>query len=609
MSHRQQGVALIGLLALLTLGASWWLVSAITAPANRTALDREHNARVLGQAKQALIGKVGTMVLETPLDDNPGRLPCPEAPGSANNFAAGEYVVSDDGIAAGNCALPAVGRLPWRTLGIDKLVDASGEPLWYVVSPGWALSNATVPPLETTINSNSAGQLSLDGSGDIVALIIAPGRALDVQAGGGCAARTQTRTRQANVNWDARDFIECANSDGNAAFASSGPRDSFNDQVLAVTSGDVLPVIESAVATRFVQQMGSSMRYCGGVWPTCNAAVKYPFAATFGDPSAASYQGVVNLRQGLLPLSFSGAGGCVAAGSYCNPPAPCDPALDNRCAPTLVTYRGNPTITQTASGDASVALQNYSCAAAGTPSTLTCTLNIQHGVLVPAGSRWIEFDLDLTSNNVGLALRDINAQVQVTGVQTAGMGTINSPYGYSVTSAALNADASATVRIRSRVEGASGGLVLDLACGLLGWLLELLYDCNAHAITVPFMWVDEPMLYADNATMEWWYRNGWHELAYYAVSQDNAPSGDGTCAGASCLTVNGPTVTMNHRALLVMPGRALAGQDRSAPVALDTWLEVGNSAPADDDFWARGTAATMANRSFNDHIVAIGSNP
>ncbi|HEX6295629.1 MAG TPA: hypothetical protein VFZ74_03560 [Burkholderiales bacterium] len=600
MKARQDGIALIGLLALIVLGASWWLVSALATPANRVGSDREHNAKVLAQAKVALIGTVGLMAGDT-TESNPGRLPCPEAPGSANNFAGGVYTVSDDGVAAGNCTLPAVGRLPWRTLGTDKLVDAAGEPLWYVVSPAWALSNATLPALRTTINSQGpAGQLTLDAAGDIVALIIAPGRPSNIAAGGGCVARTQARIRTANVAWDARDFLDCTNSDGDAAFATNGPTGSFNDQVVAVTSGEVLPMIEAAVADRFVRQMGANMRYCGGLWSPCTgggAAVYYPFAATFGDPTAASYQGVVNLTQGLPPLSFSGAGACVTAGSFCNPPAACNPALDNRCAPALVTYRDNSVITQTGSGDPSVILQSYSCSVAGTPSTLTCNLNVSAGPGTPQGRRWVSFTLDVTSNNVGMALRQINAAVQMTGVDTA---VVNSPFGYTVDSAAMNNDGSATIQITSRVPGASGSLVADLLC-LIGPPLK----CYQYTITLPFQWVDQPMLYADNATMAWWYRNGWHQLTYYAVSADNAPSGTGTCAGATCLSVAGPTLTNTQRSVLVMPGRAIGAQARP-PAALADWLEGGN-VDLNTVFAARDPVLAPM-RAFNDHVVTLGSN-
>ncbi len=594
---KQQGLALIALLALIVLGASWWLVSALATPASRVASDREHNANVLAQAKIALIGTAGLMAGDT-TEDDPGRLPCPEAPGSANNWAAGSYTQSDDGIAAGNCALPAVGRLPWRTLGIDKLVDASGEPLWYVVSPAWALS---APLFTTTINSQGpAGQLSLDGAGDIVALIIAPGRPLNIAAGGGCVARVQARLRTANVPWDARDFLDCVNSDGDAAFATSGPAGSFNDQVVAVTSGEVLPVIESAVANRFAKQMGPSMRYCGGLWPPCTgagAAVYYPFAATFADPAGASYQGVLDLEQGLPPLSFSGSGACVPAGVFCNPPPACDPALDNRCAPTLVTYRNNPVITQTGG---TVTLKNYSCSVSGTPSTLTCNLRASHAAGSSAADRWLTATLDVTSNNVGMALRQLNTAVQMTGVDTA----FNPPFGYAMNSAAMNNDGSATVRLTARIP--SAGAMPDFVCDLVNLIEILFFDCGGTSITLPFMWVDQPMLYANDATMGWWYRNGWHQLTYYAVSDGHAPGGAGACAGATCLSVNGATLTDTQRALVVMPGRALGAQARP-PATLPDWLEGGNS-DLNTVFAARDPVL-MPLRAFNDHVVAIDSNP
>lgn len=592
----QSGIALIGLLALIVLGASWWLVSALATPANRVASDREHNARVLAQAKVALIGTVGLMSGDT-TENNPGRLPCPEAPGSANNFGGGAYTVADDGVAAGNCSLPAVGRLPWRTLGIDKLVDAAGEPLWYVVSPAWALS---APLFTTTISSQGpAGQLTLGAAGDVVALIIAPGAPLNIQAGGGCVARNQARVRQPNVAWDTRDFLDCTNSDGDAALATNGPIGSFNDQVVAVTSGELLPVIESAVADRFVRQMGANMRYCGGLWPPCSgggSAVYYPFAAAFGDPATASYQGVLNLTQGLPPLSFSGTGPCVVAGAFCNPPPACNPALDNRCAPSLVAYRNNPVITQTGSGNPDVILRAYNCSVAGTPDTLTCQLYVSALPATPIAARWVSFNMDVTSDNIGMTLRRLNIAVQMTGVDTT---AVNPPFGYTVNSAAMNNDGSASTRIASRVPGAGGGIVADLLC-----LIAPPLACYEHTITLPFVWVDEPMLYGNNATMQWWYRNGWHQLSYYGVSAGNAPSGPGACGGANpaCLSINGATLTSTQLAVVVMPGRALTGQVRPPP-ALADWLEGGN-ADLDTVFAARDPVLAPI-RAFNDHVVAI----
>ncbi|MEK6244315.1 MAG: hypothetical protein AABM33_07410, partial [Pseudomonadota bacterium] len=150
-AKRERGAALLALLAVIMLGASWLLVSQLNAESGMaSAVRKARNAEVLNRAKQALIGDIAMQAAEAG-ENNPGRLACPEAGGNIGG--------TNEGVAAGNCTLPAIGRFPWRTFGMDTLVDATSEPLWYVVSPGWALSNSTTPPLTTYINSNSNGQL------------------------------------------------------------------------------------------------------------------------------------------------------------------------------------------------------------------------------------------------------------------------------------------------------------------------------------------------------------------------------------------------------------------------------------------------------------------
>ncbi|TMI34583.1 MAG: hypothetical protein E6H41_12740, partial [Betaproteobacteria bacterium] len=63
-----------------------------------------------------------------------------------------------------------------------------------------------------TINSNTIGQLNVDGQANAaVALIIAPGAAMNVAASAGCTARNQARSAPAPT-MDARDYIECFNT-------------------------------------------------------------------------------------------------------------------------------------------------------------------------------------------------------------------------------------------------------------------------------------------------------------------------------------------------------------------------------------------------------------
>src|SRR6185295_13886912 len=283
--NAQRDLAMLALVALLVMGSLYWLMSGLAQPANRTALKRAQNAKVLQDAKTALIGYVATQTATAGQND-PGSLPCPEAPGFVGD-------PMQEGKAAGNCTLPAVGRLPWRTLGIDKPLDAATEPLWYVVSPRWAKPNSTT---NTVINSNTPGQITVDGI-EAVAVIIAPGAPLNIPASANCVARNQARSVP-SPTIDFRDYLDCHNATpADLTFTSSDAVGPFNDQVLAVTTEEILPVIEAAVASRFERELAPRIRSAYSnddsnnpnpawniTWPVL------PFAATFGDPTTASFK-------------------------------------------------------------------------------------------------------------------------------------------------------------------------------------------------------------------------------------------------------------------------------------------------------------------------------
>jgi len=300
---RQSGVALLLMLAVLVLGASWWLVSAMATKANRVALERSQNAPVMRLAKQALIGYVAQQAGTADL--NPGSLPCPEA--------AGNIGTVNEGIAAGTCTLPAVGRLPWRTLGIERLQDAAGEPLWYIVSSGWAKPNTATPTLG--INSNSPGNLTVDGQANAaVAAIVSPGAPITLvpnanQTAAGCAARTQVRTPSApNV----LDYLECQNVGGGALRTSvvdNASNPVFNDQVVTVSAADVLAAVEPVVAARIKRDVIPQLQsiYASSTWGTGISAANplFPFAVAYADPAASSWKGTAGTTQGLLPVTSS----------------------------------------------------------------------------------------------------------------------------------------------------------------------------------------------------------------------------------------------------------------------------------------------------------------
>ena len=291
---RQRGAALLAMAAIIALGASWYLVTRLNAETGLAAATvKTRNAKVLDKAKLALIGYVAAQAIKAG-ENRPGALPCPEAPSNFNDAA-------NEGTISYPCTLPKVGRFPWRSLGMDKLVDASGEPLWYAVASGWAGAS-------TVINSDCAspasgmacatGRLTVDGvTNDVIALIIAPGPTLNVSASANCAAWNQTRPTAAPPDW--RNYLECENasSPADATFATKGPSGSFNDQLVPITVGDLMPAIEAAIAQRIEREIVPALNtvFKPADWGFAGSNPIYPWAAPFANPGpgagTSNYQG------------------------------------------------------------------------------------------------------------------------------------------------------------------------------------------------------------------------------------------------------------------------------------------------------------------------------
>ncbi|MDM8561165.1 hypothetical protein [Candidatus Parabeggiatoa sp. HSG14] len=123
--HPQSGAALIIFLTIFVLGIAALLLSDINSN-DRTDLmlkEQAQTAKVLRQAKEALIGFAATYAETHSNNPMPGYLLCPDYDG--------------DGSADPACSrtgYSVVGRFPWKTLGLPPLRDGSGECLWYAVS-------------------------------------------------------------------------------------------------------------------------------------------------------------------------------------------------------------------------------------------------------------------------------------------------------------------------------------------------------------------------------------------------------------------------------------------------------------------------------------------
>lgn len=553
------------------------LISALGKASSAT--DRlAHNASVLAEAKAALVGWVA-MTAADPVENNPGRLPCPQAWGDIGS--------SNEGRAAENCSATAVGWLPWRTLGLPKLLDASGRQLWYVVSPGWHLpiAGATL-----TINSDTPGQLAVDGRA-AVALIIAPGAALNIvpnanQTAVGCLARVQVQALDLPlIAPNPLDFLDCQNSSiADNVFTTSVIDNTtnpvLNDQVLAVTTADVLPVLEAAIAKRIELEVIPSLKtaYAGTKWNTSAGDTVFPFAVPFGNPGTSSFRGAAGTHSGMLPFSYLTV-------PHPAPPPPtiaCYPAGDPRCAGSTFHGWGTPVLAK-ASGTGGL-YGSPSCSVSG-------TVIICQGWYM-SGAFQARFDDPVS--NVANALRDFNvASHSVTVWSNLCDGNPCVWDGYQIESSTLsrrlNADASLSFIVNTPLRWASG----------TDWGY---YYIQAQRPEI----IDHALLDASTASSTGWFvRNQWYRFAYYAVAPNHAAGGTLSCNDTvpTCLQVANVSPLNKQRAILILAGRSLSGAARPNG-NLNDYLDAAENRDGDSAF-----EQLRVNASFNDRVVVIDTNP
>jgi hypothetical protein len=477
-----------------------------------------------------------------------------------------------------------VGRLPWRTLGLDKLLDAASEPLWYVVSPGWALqSSSTV----LSINSNTQGQLVVDGlpaPNEVIALIIAPGPAMTVQAATGCAARAQSRVTP-SPGIDPRDYIECFDSAA-STFSTTGPSTSFNDQVLRVTTADLLPEIEAAIAVRIQREIVPVLKtvYTDPTWGSGISAANplFPYPAPFSNPSTSNFQGaavtVAGAPQGLLPF---------------NQTQGCDPAADVRCTTTLTAWAsGTPPDVTKIGGYGSFQAKTCSWQSGGNDAY--CEGEYREDSSNTTGPGMV-ISMTATINNVAMGLRILDttkATIEAENNDPSGAPlTIVTP---SVT-ATMNSNGSVTITFSGTLPN------IDVQ----GWDTWALYRIRLKRSVIR----DHALL--DEATAgsaAWFVRNQWYRLLYYAPAPGHTAAALPTpscTSGGTCLSVTNVTPANKQRAILILMGRRLtAGPPSNNPA---DYLEFGN-ADLNATFEQR-PVSRVTGAAFNDRIVVLDSNP
>ena len=290
---RQGGVVVLALLLVVFSASSFVVLKALNANTLRQAKVDMTTKQALMEAKSALMGyAIGWHVADPSnppaLGKGPGHLPCPD------HDAAGTPGSSD---AVPSCTLASsneTGRFPWRTLGMHELLDGSGSPLWYAVSDNHRVT--ANPPL----NSDTAGTLQVDNATDVVAVIIAPGTALDGQY------------RTTSNDYSASEFLEGGNASiGDNAFVSIATGD-FNDAVVYITRGELMTAVERTVLNEVANALDNYFDDPDadddsfGNDPDCDDG--YPWLSDFANPGTSSYMGAVDdfgggeLAFGHLPL-------------------------------------------------------------------------------------------------------------------------------------------------------------------------------------------------------------------------------------------------------------------------------------------------------------------
>ncbi len=282
------------MLSVVLLGV--WLT--MMHPKQWQSLRSQHTQQGLAQAKQALLAYATQPLGTTQCQLNcprPGDLPCPD--------------LNNDGVAESSCtsASARLGRLPWRTLGLGDIRDASGERYWYALSNRYK-NNPRVLPL----NVDSAGEISLrqadfladatQGQG-VAAVVIAPMFPLQ-REDGVQQTRDDSTIHQPNAYLDRlkgednAQFFD-ASTDGFVAGATSA---NFNDALLSISARDMHTAMQAMVLAYIKQAIVD----CGA---GCSAKSWWRLAST-QDVSCLGFSSLANgacqsanVNLGRIPVS------------------------------------------------------------------------------------------------------------------------------------------------------------------------------------------------------------------------------------------------------------------------------------------------------------------
>ena len=270
---QQQGAALMVMLVIMVVGIAAILVGSLNSSAVKIARQNDSSS-ALALAKEVLIARATN-------DANVlGSLPCPDT----NNDGIADLLV-------GNECPSYIGRLPWKTLGIDDLRDGSGERLWYAVSRNFRDDNSN------HINSDTLGTLNVSGTqtaSQLIAIVFAAGDPIGTQS------HSASNTMPCNgVNLIeslcVQNYLEGSNALPSTAavpnnnYQLNAASNLFNDQAIYLTHEQLFPFVEMRIAREVKACLDG---YAAG------SNNKYPWAVP---ANLATFTSTANTLFGRLP--------------------------------------------------------------------------------------------------------------------------------------------------------------------------------------------------------------------------------------------------------------------------------------------------------------------
>jgi len=587
-SSLQRGFAMIALLALAALISAFLIASALSLTSAGISNEREDRSmRALRKAKAALIAYAANEQWQSYKGqgtDQPGALPCPDIFHDGTEAEEGD----SDCVAAGfSSNSNLIGRIPWKTLGIDDLRDASGERLWYALAHNFRkLSGTTVINSDTqacdtpACNPVNDIQLTVTGTApasNVVAIVFAPGQALDLgQIGGPVQNRPADHTDPAYnnpINYLENFSLGDATGRHYTFTTNAIPVDTFNDRLLVITQAELMAAVEPVVAARIERDVKPLVQNYFTKWGA------YPFAMTFAapPPSVTAYQGASGQQQGLLPLTDD---------------------------PTWFKW-WKATVTQIPPGGSGTEIvTSWNCSVYSSPLQAVCHVSYTDGASPPDPSQARpDIKIQIFLQNANTAFADLPSPLtapEFFTIDKDGGGPVSnqgSPYGQF--SAVGSVAPTTTFVTQTAVVAETGVLVYT------GRLQNAASMSGGVTITIPLATPKYLPIVSGNPAVNpngaWFISNQWYRQTYYAVSQNYLTGASPPCtAGTTCLTVNNlPTPNNNKQAILVFAGRALDGQTRPSGT-LANYLEGQNATP-DLTFEHRSGTAT----SINDRVVVV----